>query len=465
MKSPSSSAVPELGPVAPPPGGITRREIFLRVLFLFVLLFGFLVAIETMSKAIKALGDTGLLGGGGDDGELFSKVANPFAGLALGILFTVLVQSSSTTTSTIVAVVGSGTLSVEAAVPMILGANIGTTITNTLVSVGHVRRSSEFQRAFAAATVHDFFNLMVVVVMLPLEIATGFLAKSAGFLATRLSGVGGAEYKSPIKKAIKAVHGWVIDSLESLGFDGKVLGVAALAVGIGLTFFCLFQITRNMRRVIAGRIEASMNRVLESTGLVPLMVGVAVTVSVQSSSITTSLLVPMCAAGVLSLDKAFPVMLGANIGTTVTALLASLAQDGSEALQIALVHVLFNFIGVGLVYPFPALRAIPLRLARGLAALAARSPVWVLLYVGGRVHSHPARRLALVGRRLIDQALIHGELADQGNGSGLRGDPASVSPDVGGRTSHLRCGFQCASRRNRPGDDSQRSVRHGPANQ
>ena len=369
-------------PVTTPPPSRSSLELALRIALLFALLFGFLVAIETMSKAIKALSQAGFLGGA-SEGELFAGVANPFAGLALGVLFTVLVQSSSTTTASIVALVGSGALSVEFAVPMILGANVGTTITNTLVSIGHIGRSVEFRRAFAAATVHDFFNLIMVAVFFPLEMATHFLARSAAWLTGLLGDVGGTTYKSPIKAAIKAAHGLLKDGLEGLGLEGAPLAVVCLVVGVGLTFLTLFQITRNMRVVIAGRIESSMNRVLESSGLVPLAIGIGLTVAVQSSSITTSLLVPMCAAGVLTLPRAFPVMLGANIGTTVTALLASLAQDDRAALQIAVVHLLFNALGTVLVLPFPAIRAIPVALATGLANRAARSQAWIWLYVVG----------------------------------------------------------------------------------
>jgi sodium-dependent phosphate cotransporter len=369
---------PDLRAVAPASGALSPGELAWRLLLLALLLFGFLVAIETMSKAIKALADTGLVGE-----DAFAAAANPFAGLALGVLFTVIVQSSSTTTSTIVAVVGSGTLSVEHAVPMVLGANVGTTVTNTLVSIGHMRRSGEFRRAFAAATVHDFFNLMAVVVMLPLELATRFLSRSASWLTGVLAGEGGAEYKSPIKKAIKAVHGGLVDGIEALGVDGKPLAVLCLLAGIALTFACLFLITKNMRRVIAGPIERGMNRVLESSGLVPIFIGIAITIAVQSSSITTSLLVPMCAAGVLSLDRAFFVMLGANIGTTVTALLASMAQERPEALTIALVHLIFNVIGVAVMYLVPPLRAVPQRLARALAQRSSRNKGVLVAYVFG----------------------------------------------------------------------------------
>jgi sodium-dependent phosphate cotransporter len=75
-------------------------------------------------------------------------------------------------------------------------------------------------------------------------------------------------------------------------------------------------------------------------------------------------------------------MLGANIGTTVTALLASLATDNETGLTIALVHTLFNVGGVMIIYPIPFLRRIPLRLARILAVRAQRNMFWVVGYVG-----------------------------------------------------------------------------------
>ncbi|MEO0478385.1 MAG: Na/Pi symporter [Planctomycetota bacterium] len=370
-------------PATPPAGRKSVGEIVARLLLLLLLLYGFLVAIETMSKAIKALTDSGMLGGGGDNAQLFGGVSNPFAGLALGVLFTVLVQSSSTTTATIVAVVGSGSLSVEQAVPMILGANIGTTITNTLVSVGHVRQRQEFFRAFSAATVHDAFNLMMVAVMLPLEVLTGVLSRTAKALSNSLGTSGGADLDSPVKSAVKAGHHGVEWVLESAGLEGNVLGWVALATGIALTLVCLLRITDNMRRLMAGSIEQAVNRTLEGSALIGVGIGVVLTIAVQSSSVTTSLLVPMCAAGVMRLENAFPIMLGANIGTTVTALLASMAQDNPDALTIALVHLLFNTTGVMACMVFPPIRSIPLWVARWLAARALESKFWVIGYVVG----------------------------------------------------------------------------------
>jgi len=353
-----------------------------RIAWVIALLFCFLVAIELMSKGIRSLAESGFLGDGGET-ELFRGVSNPFAGLALGVLFTVLVQSSSTTTATIVAVVGSGVLTVEHAVPMIMGANIGTTITNTLVSIGHVRRSEEFKRAFSAATVHDFFNLMAVLALFPIELATGVLSKSAHALASVFAGSEGATYNSPLKDSVRGAHGAIKDVLEGLGFEGGALGAAALVAGITLTFFCLVQITRNMRQLLGGRIEGAINKTLEGSGLLGMGVGAGLTVAVQSSSITTSLLVPLCAAGVMTLESALPIMLGANIGTTITALLASMSQEGSAALTIALVHVIFNVTAVSIVFPIRALRRIPIRLSMALAERCAQTPLWVLAYVVG----------------------------------------------------------------------------------
>ncbi|MCB9915185.1 MAG: Na/Pi cotransporter family protein [Planctomycetes bacterium] len=353
-----------------------RAEVFLRLVLVLLLLGGFLVAIQCMGDAFKLMGE-------GASEALFENVKNPFAALAVGILATVLVQSSSTTTSMIVALVGSGELPLAYAVPMVMGANIGTTITNTLVSIGHVRQSAPFRRAFAAATVHDFFNLLCVVVLLPLELGTGALSHTAEFLTRHLAGAGGGSFHSPVKTAVKFAYKQVLHGLQGLGLEGTALAIAVLVLGIAMTFVCLIFITKNMRALIAGPLEAALNRSLGRSGLIGIVVGVLVTVAVQSSSITTSLLVPLCAAGILSLENAFPIMLGANIGTTVTALLASTAADSKEGLTIAIVHTLFNVVGTLIFFPVRRLRQVPIRLARQLAILASRNPLYVAGYVGG----------------------------------------------------------------------------------
>ena len=179
-----------------------------------------LVAVGTVSSGFK-------LFSGGSEGakEIFEFATNPFIALLLGALATALVQSSSTVTSVIVGLVAGG-LPINIAIPMVMGANIGTTITNTIVSIGHVRDKVEFKRAFSAATVHDFFNLLAVAIFLPLEIAFGFLQNVAQYLSHMF--VGGADMSIKsfnfIKPLTKPTVSFIKDTLDFI--PGSNLGIS-----------------------------------------------------------------------------------------------------------------------------------------------------------------------------------------------------------------------------------------------
>ena len=344
------------------------------MLFLYV----FLVGIKSLESGISGYG-------GAFVDRILSSVALPVSGLAAGMLTTVLVQSSSVTTSMMVGLVAAGVLPLETAVPMIMGANIGTTVTNTLASLGHLRQGVYFQRAFAAATVHDYFNLLSVVILLPLEVAFGLVSgiavRAEQLVGGILPGAGGGE--SIIKKSISAGVGSFREAIDWFGWSSAEAAIL-LAAGVILIFVSLWIITHQMKAAISGPIEAAINRMLaRGAGFPALTFGLLMTVAVQSSSITTSILVPLAAAGVVTLDNAYPVTLGANIGTTVTALLAAVATGSSDALVLALAHTTFNLLGVLIFYPLPRLRRIPITLARATAGLAARRRSLVAVYVVG----------------------------------------------------------------------------------
>jgi len=354
-----------------------RREVptIVRGLVVAVLLYFFLTGVELLSGGFKTLGKDFVDG-------LFQGVSNPIGGLFVGLLATVLVQSSSVSTSVIVGLVASSVVGIDDAVPMIMGANIGTTVTNILASLGYLRRGDDFRRAFAAATVHDFFNLLAVAVLLPLELLTGYLSEVAGWITDLVIGTSGASFKSPLKAAVKMPAGWIKDLLSELGTQGDLKGALMIVIGLVFIFVALAFVTRNMRLLVADRVEAAINRTLGAgSGLVAIVLGMIITVAVQSSSITTSVLVPLAAAGVLSLENVYPVTLGANVGTTVTALLASLATGSPAAVTVALVHTLFNLTGIALFYPVRSLRALPIRLATGLARIGAERRTWAVTYV------------------------------------------------------------------------------------
>lgn len=346
-----------------------------RSLLVFSLIYIFLVGVSSLESGIKVMGaDT--------QESLFQSVNNPIAGLFVGILGTVLVQSSSASTSVVVGLVASGALGVDAAVPMIMGANIGTTVTNTLVSLGSIRQSDEFKRAFAAATVHDFFNLLAVAILLPIELLTGALSNIAESITEALGGSAGSEWKSPIKKWVKEPVGWLKDGLGDLGLEENFLGTSMVLIGLIIVLAALTFITKNMKKLVADRVERSLNAVLGSGGgIVAMVLGLVITVAVQSSSITTSIMVPLAAAGVVTLRNIFPVTLGANVGTTITALLAALASGSVDALTIALVHTTFNVIGIVILYPMPKVRMIPIRMAERMADLAVERHTMAVAYV------------------------------------------------------------------------------------
>jgi solute carrier family 34 (sodium-dependent phosphate cotransporter) len=348
----------------------------IRGLLVLGFLYIFLVGIAFLEAGIASTG-------AGLQADLLRSVSHPLSGLCAGLLATVLVQSSSVSTSTIVGLVGAGTLPVALAIPMVMGANIGTTVTNTLASLGSLRRSDEFRRAFSAAIVHDFFNLFAVAVLLPAEIATGFLGKSAASLTEMLTDAGfetNQPQRSPIRLAVRLPVDWIHGQLDA----GPGTSALLLALGLGLIFLALALITHNMRRLVAQSVERAMNRFIgQGGGLFGIVVGIGVTIAVQSSTITTSILVPLVAAGILTLRSAYPVTLGANVGTTITALLASLAVLRPEGLTIALVHFLFNVVALTLIYPVPYVRMLPVRLAEFTAEVAARRNTLVLGYVVG----------------------------------------------------------------------------------
>ncbi|MFH1764294.1 MAG: Na/Pi symporter [Gemmatimonadota bacterium] len=328
---------------------------FLRVVYFLFLLYLFFTSIELMSTAFK-------LAGRGFAEQLINTVSDPVAGLILGFVATGIIQSSSTTTTIVVGLVASGALTIELAVPIIMGANIGTTTTNTLVSMGHVTRPAEFARAFSASTVHDFFNVLAAVTILPFEIFFHPVQRMAVFLQGAFEGVGGMSLASPLKAVVAPPAEFLAELLP------HTIPLAILALAV--LFFALQQMMKVMRGAVLSRMEGLFDRVLFRNDAASFTLGMVATASVQSSSATTSLIVPLAGTGVLTLRQIFPYTLGANVGTTITAILASFSTGSPAAVTVAFAHLSFNILGIAIYYP---LKALPLALARKAGNIAARS--------------------------------------------------------------------------------------------
>ncbi|XP_037530968.1 solute carrier family 34 member 2b [Nematolebias whitei] len=431
-----------------------------KLVLLLGLLYLFICSLDILSSAFQLVG-------GKAAGDIFQDnavLSNPVAGLVIGVLVTVLVQSSSTSSSIVVSMVSSGLLEVQSAVPIIMGANIGTSVTNTIVAVMQAGDRNEFRRAFAGATVHDFFNWLSVLVLLPLEAATGVLYKLTLLLVESFNiqtgedapdllnvitdpltnaiiqldksvitgiatGDPTARNKSLIKKWCKTQTNttfWNI-TVEScpagavcweegnqtwtemnstctdyqekckhlfvnVNLPDLAVGLILLALSLLVLCTCLILIVKLLNSMLKGQVALVIKKILNTdfpfpfawvTGYIAILVGAGMTFIVQSSSVFTSAITPLVGIGVISLERAYPLTLGSNIGTTTTAILAAMASPGetlANSLQIALCHFFFNIMGIILWYPIPFTR-VPIRLARGLGNKTAKYRWFAALYL------------------------------------------------------------------------------------
>ncbi len=354
--------------------GDPRVQTAIRIVFLALALYFFFFSIKLMGHSFKLFGK-------GFAEELIARTQNPFVGLAIGIFTTSLIQSSSTTTSIVVGLVAAGGLTIPCAIPIIMGANIGTTITNTIVSLAHITRRNEFERAFAASVVHDFFNVLAVVTLFPIEIKFGIIEKCAHACEELFVGVGGAKLFNPIDALIKPL----VHTADGFFSHLPHAHVFMLIVSLFVLFLSLGWMVKTLRSLMVSRMESLLSGYLFRNDLISLGLGMLLTTAVQSSSITTSLVVPLVGAGLLTLRKMFPYVLGANIGTTFTALLAALATQHPVAITAAFAHLMFNIFGIAIWWPF---KFIPIRCSEALGRFVVRSKAHMGFSVGVYILLH-----------------------------------------------------------------------------
>ncbi|MBT3341407.1 MAG: Na/Pi symporter, partial [Gemmatimonadetes bacterium] len=143
-------------------------------------------------------------------------------------------------------------------------------------------------------------------------------------------------------------------------------------------FGSLAGLIRTMRSLMLSRIEVIIHRYLFRNDVMGLIFGIVMTIMVQSSSITTSLIIPLAGAGLVTLRQIFPYTLGANIGTTVTAMLAALATQHEVAITVAFSHLVFNILGISIFYP---LKRLPIGLADYVGQYASQSKRHLIIFV------------------------------------------------------------------------------------
>merc|ERR1711998_416315 len=304
---------------------------------------------------------------------------------------------------------------------------------STIVALGQSGDRNEFRRAFAAATVHDMFNFMSVLVLLPLEAITGYLYALSKALIDATPGLSSGEKppdilkaltkpftsqimkidKNLIKKIAAAETEEDFAALESkkmlkhlfgnedIEASDGVVGIFVLVIALIILCVTLFLIVYTLKSILKGHIAVWLHKGVNgrvpdikcggltipmgwASGYLAMLVGLGLTICVQSSSITTSALTPLVGIGVLKVERMYPTVLGANIGTCITGVLAALAADGSKlflTLQVAYAHLFFNLTGIFLFYVIWPMRRIPINAAKFLGDTTAKYRWFALSYL------------------------------------------------------------------------------------
>ena len=379
----------------------------------------FVAAIHTMGHGLKTV--AGVPEAKRIMDGIFRLTDNPLAGLSVGVLITSIVQSSSFTTTFTVGLVAAGQIDLVTAVPIIMGANVGTSVTNILVSLAHLRRRVEFRRSLGGAIVHDLFNVLSVALIMPLEWRFRIISLPARGFANWLGGVAffttDPKKFNIIKAAVRPISDgadWLLGSV--LGLSQTTRGLVTAAGAIVLLFIALFLLVKLLRGLMKDRLAGLFSRTLFRHPAVSFLVGIFTTAAVQSSSVTTSLVVPLVGAGVLKIRQIYPYTLGANIGTTVTALIGGLAIAATAAgqgaaaqtaaafgLAVAFAHLLFNICGTVVFWP---LQWVPISLAKGYAKLASERRILAAVYVIVIFFLLPILAIILVNREGLMRLLF-----------------------------------------------------------
>ena len=339
-------------------------------MYIVAALLLFLFSLDLLITSLQNLGGTTVE-------IIIMATANPFTALFIGLLVTAMLQSSSTTTAITVALVASKAITIENAIPIIMGANIGTTITSTIVSLGFISKKKEFKRAVAAGTYHDFFNILTTIILFPLEYYYGMLSRLSQYITGHFFIPSSEKAPSADIQGALAANSLSHTIIDWIG-NSFVVAIAA--------FLLLFLSIILFRKLISSLLHVEaydrFSQFFFKNYFKAFCWGLGLTAAIRSSTVTTSLVVPLVGKKIVTLKKAVPFILGANIGTTITAFIAAFFNaKTSSAISIAVAHFLFNVLGFLMFYPIPLLRRIPINLAIGLGKLTLRYRLAGFVYI------------------------------------------------------------------------------------
>ena len=303
-------------------------------------------------------------------------ITNPFVALVIGLLATAIFQSSSTTTSIVVALVASKAINLNEAIPIVMGANIGTTITAIITSIGHISEKKEFKKAVSGAYLHHNFKLLTAFILFPLEYYYHYLSKLGSYLTQSLnisSSNGQITSSFFYRYTIDPIIEFISQSFQLSPIIIFVCSILLLFISIRLFIFLL-------KKSLIGDSKDHLNKYVFDGPFKAFSWGMATTALIHSSTATTSFMVPLIATNKVSLKKAYPFIIGASIGTTFTAIVAALSKS-PDAMSIALVHFIFNFTGMLIFLIMPYTNILPLFLAKKIGSFVYKFKYTIFIYV------------------------------------------------------------------------------------
>jgi len=359
-------------------------------------IFFFISSLEGVKagfKLIFAEWQTGIL-------TMVTSDTAAITGLAVGMLSTALVQSSSAVVAaTMVSMSGMVTAglplssAVHFGVPVILGANIGTTITNTLVAFGVERGMTvnEFKETIPGVIVDDVYEALTISIFFTLELTTGFISKMVLALGDfyvnvlKLEGFFASFEKSIIDIIIKEP---IINPMKNLLLDmvgPKIGGMLMFLFWFGVIIVSMNMITKAIEKIIElqweDRVKAAFDNPVRG-----FIIGFGITFIVGSSSIGSSLVIPFLATKVVDLKKAYPYLVGCNMATTVDlSQIYGYMAGGITGMVLGSAHFLLNIMALTLWLISP-LRVVPIAIAEWLGAKIAKNQnaafallIWVVI--------------------------------------------------------------------------------------
>ena len=333
---------------------------------LILLLYTFIFSIELIKKSILFLAPS--------IKDFLLNNLTPIKAISTGWFATSIVQSSGAVDTVTATLAGNGLINLNISVYMIIGAALGTTITALIIALITVsQKRKDFRHGFEIGLYYTIYVALMVLIVSFLEFFFKAFSRSSLFLAQQL------EDKVPliaVPNFIEAITSPIIDPLFNA--SNKIF---LIVLAFAILILSLKYIGKAVIEVFGGEEDAIafINRHFDSK-YKAYFIGVGLTAIVFSSSITISLLVPLAVARLISLRKAIPFILGADLGTFTDLFLASLIIGKTSALAVAIISFLFAILGTLLFLPnIEPMYRLTKRFSKGILQISRKKALYFLI--------------------------------------------------------------------------------------